>query len=91
MFSGYTGVGGMDPDRSPKQHFPQADPPLPAAHQRGTRNHLTRSHHQQHLSAAGDHAQTLLTGFAAAHGLVGSFCDRRTNALIWMYKKLHKI
>lgn len=60
-------LDGMELDWSLKQHFPQADPPLPAAleRDRGTQNHLTHAYHQQHLSAAGDHSQTLLTGFTA--------------------------
>lgn len=74
MFSGYTSargleMDGMELDRSSKQHLPQVDAPLPAARRwdRGTSNH------QQHLPAAGDHSQTLLSGFAAETGISSVF------------------
>lgn len=66
---------------------PKSSPSCSHEWKQGTSNHPTQSCHQQHLSAAGDRGQAC----SQPHESEGSFYHRRTNALIWIYKKIHKI
>lgn len=91
IFTGYTSVGGMDLDQSPKQCFPQVDPPLPASTNRARERTLpapTPSNICLQLEAT---AKPCSQASLQQQELVGSVSDWRTNALIWIYKNLHQI